>query len=211
MRLAVIFALGASLVASVQVDDSGKDGFVMLFNGKDLKGWKPHPKGQAKWQVVDGCITASGPAGHLFTDRNDYRDFIYRIEAKINDGGNSGQYFRAQFGDTWPKGYEAQINATHADKVKTGSLYPAFNPKLTPEQKDKILVKQAAHKPDEWFTQEVEVVGNRIVIRVNGKTTVDFIDENKTHATGHLALQHHDPGCKVMFKKIEIKELLAKD
>ena len=50
------------------------DGFVPLFNGKDLTGWKAHPDARTKWVVEDGCLTASGPPGHLFTDRGDYEN-----------------------------------------------------------------------------------------------------------------------------------------
>src|SRR4029077_4885949 len=76
------------------------DGFVQLFNGKDLTGWKTHPEDpmEVTWDVVDGCISPSGPkAAHLFSERGDYADFIYRIEAKVADGGNRGQNFRAEF------------------------------------------------------------------------------------------------------------------
>src|SRR5262245_3376025 len=105
-------------------------GFVSLFNGRDLTGWKTHPDDKAKWEVKDGAITASGPAGHLYSERGDYENFVYRMEIKINDKGNSGQYFRAKFQAGFPPGYEAQINATHGDRIKTGSLYPAFNRRL---------------------------------------------------------------------------------
>jgi hypothetical protein len=211
MRPVITIAILVGITAATVADDKSKDGFVSIFNGKDLKGWKNHPDSKAKWEVVDGCITASGPASHLFSERGDYTDFVFRIEAKINDGGNSGQYFRAQFGGSWPKGYEAQINATHKDPIKTGSLYPAFNPKLTREQKAKIIVFECPHKVDEWFTQEVTAKGNHIVIKVNGKTTVDFVDENNTYMKGHFAIQHHDPTCKVMIRKAEVKELTGKD
>jgi len=66
-------------------------------------------------------------------------------------------------------------------------------------------------KPDEWFTQEVTAVGNHIIIKVNGKTTVDFVDKKNTYTKGHFALQQHDPGTVVMFRKIEVKELKATD
>lgn len=186
------------------------DGFVSLFNGKDLTGWKSHPDSAANWQVKDGAITATGGAGHLFSERGDYANFIFRVEAKINEGGNSGQYFRAKFGKSWPTGYEAQINASHSDAIKTGSLYPAFLPK--PEQAEflaKHMVRQAGHKPDEWFTQEVTADGNRIVIKVNGKTTIDYTDPHGTYKKGHFAIQHHDPSCHVMIRKVEVKELPA--
>jgi Domain of Unknown Function (DUF1080) len=186
-----------------------KDGWVQLFDGKTLKGWKVYPEGTGEWKVEDGAIVGSGKASHLFSERGDYENFHYRVEALINDGGNSGQYFRTQFGGGFPKGYEAQINATHSDPIRTGSIYPAFDPKLSAEQKEKVIVRQAPHKPDEWFTQEVIADGNHIIIKVNDKVTVDFVDEKNTFSKGHFALQQHDPKSMVKFRKIEFKELPA--
>jgi len=190
-------------------DDDAKEGWGQLFNGKDLKGWKAHPEDKAKWEVKDGILIGSGPAGHLFSEKGDYENFRYRVEAMINDHGNSGQFFRTKFGPSFPKGYEAQINSTHGDIIRTGSLYPSFNSKLSKEDKEKILVLKALHKPDEWFTQEVIAEGNHIIIKVNSETTVDFVDKNNTYSKGHFALQQHDPGTVVKFRKIEYKPLPA--
>ncbi len=212
-------------------------GWIQLFNGKDLTGWKiPNPpSGQFKtvketkndegkviafvgvekdnkdgtagkevtlWQVKDGMIVGGGPASHIFTEV-EAEDFKYRVEAKINDKGNSGQYFRTKFGPGFPAGYEAQINATHGDQIRTGSLYPDGRTKLG-QYKDKITVmKDAPHKAEEFFTQEVVAEGNHIQIFVNGKKTVDFEDPNTTHTKGHFALQGHDPGSVMTFKKVE--------
>jgi hypothetical protein len=201
--LALVWGALALIPSQCVAADKKKDddkGWVQLFNGKDLEGWKTHPADKAKWEVKDGILIGSGPAGHLFSKRGDYENFHYRVEAKINDGGNSGQYFRTQFGPSFPKGYEAQINSTHRDPVRTGSLYN-FGKDAT--------VTEMLVKPDEWFTQEVIAVGNHIIIKVNGKTTVDFIDKKNTYAKGHFALQQHDPGTVVQFRKIEVKELPA--
>ncbi len=207
-----------------------------LFNGKDLTGWtlpantnpgdiegvtlvqkdgkivgyegilKKDGKRMPLWQVEDGLLVGSGPHSHLFSEGGNYSNFRYRVEAMINDHGNSGQYFRARLGPDFPKGYEAQINATHSDKIRTGSLYPSFP--LSREDRAKILVmNDAPNKPDEWFTQEVIAEGNHIVIKVNGKTTVDFKDPNSTYLQGHFALQGHNIGTVVKFRKIEVIEL----
>jgi hypothetical protein len=176
-------------------------GWVQLFNGKDLTGWMVFPEGTGQWKVEDGILIGSGPASHLFSKRSDYQNFRYRVEAQINDHGNSGQYFRTQFGPGFPKGYEAQINATHSDKIRTGSLY-------LPNVKE-VLVLEALHKPDEWFTQEVIAEGNHIIIKVNGKTTVDWKDPQDRFTKGHFALQQHDPKTVVKFRKIEVMELPA--
>jgi len=188
-------------------DRKDKAGWVELFNGKDLTGWKTHPQDKAKWEVQNGVLIGTGPVGHLYSQRGDYENFRYRVEAMINDHGNSGQMFRAQFSSGFPKGYEAQINSTHRDPIKTGSLYPAFNPKLTRQERDKILVTKMLVKPNTWFTQEVIANGNHIIIEVNGQKTVDFVDKNNTYTRGHFALQQHDPGTVIKFRKVEVQEL----
>jgi len=158
-RIAALIA--GLLVASPLLraaDDSKKEGkWVQIFNGKNLDGWEVYPDGTGNWKVQDGVLIGSGDSSHLFTKRDDYKNFRYRVEAMINDHGNSGQYFRTQFGPGFPHGYEAQINSTHSDEIRTGSLYPP--PKLNPGDREKIIVFKQLHKPDEWFTQEVIAKG----------------------------------------------------
>jgi hypothetical protein len=230
--------LVAGLLALQSAPGSAADekGWTQLFNGKDLTGWKIHPETNKRafkeivkkekdgkviafygkqqddkevplWRVEDGILIGSGPASHLFSERGDYQNFRYRVEAMINNKGNSGQYFRTAFGPGFPQGYEAQINATHTDPIRTGSLYPAGG---LGKYRDKITVMNTApHKPDEWFTQEVIAEGPHIVIKVNGKTTVDWTDPEYRYKKGHFALQGHDPGTVVKFRKVEVLELPA--
>jgi hypothetical protein len=236
--LAVLLAGSVVLLAgdAPRAADEEKDsGWVQLFNGKDLTGWKmpKRPSDQFEsvtavrkeadgkeavvayegklkggktvklWRVEKGILIGGGPASHLFSERGDYKDFHFLVEAMINDKGNSGQYFRTKFGPGFPQGYEAQINATHADPIRTGSLY-------LPKVKE-VLVKKAPHKPNEWFTQEVIARGNHIVIKVNGKVTVDWKDPENRYTQGHFALQGHDPGSVMKFRKVAVKELSGKE
>ena len=238
----LIVSIAAALLAAcpVRADDSLKadaDGWLPLFNGKNLSGWQmfsaPNKNDIAEviaketdgkvvgydaklkkdgkvvplWQVKDGLLIGSGPHSHLFTVKDDYTDFHYRIEAKINDKGNSGQYFRATFATGFPPGYEVQINATGGDPIKTGSLYPDGRTKLKDFKKDITVMDTAPHKPDEFFKQRVIAIGNHIQIFVNDKMTVDFKDPNNTYTKGHFALQGHDPGSVMTFKKVEYKPL----
>ena len=213
---ATAFSLAIGLLASFPTvqggdkkgDEKGK--WVVLFNGKDLTGWKTHPDDKAKWEVKDGAIVGTGTAGHLFSERGDYENFRFRVEAKINDKGNSGQYFRATFAKAFPPGYEAQINSTHGDKVRTGSLYPDGRDGYTAEEKKMTLVFDKLVEPDTWFTQEVIAEGNHIVIKVNGKTTVDFTDTKNRHTKGHFAIQQHDPGSVIKIRNAEVMELPKK-
>jgi hypothetical protein len=199
-------AVSAGLAPADEKGKESKDGWVQLFNGKDLTGWKVYPSGTGKWKVEDGCIVGSGEASHLFSERGDYKDFHFRVECMINDKGNSGQYFRTKFEKGFPRGWEAQINATHGDPIKTGSLYPDYRQPDLRKIKE-LHVLKAPHKPDEWFTQEVICKGPKITILVNGKKTVEWTDPKDRFKEGHFALQQHDPGSVVKFRKVEVKEL----
>jgi hypothetical protein len=181
-------------------DPSGKDGWVAIFNGKDLNGWEAYGR-QGKtetspsWVVKDGVIEGSGPVSHLFTPRGDYKNFVYRAEVKIADKANSGMYFRTKKGPGFPEGYEAQVNSSHGDPVRTGSLY------------NRVLIKKQLVPPDTWFTQEIEAVGNHITVRVNGDTLYEYVDKTNDFAEGYFAFQQHDPGSRVWIRKVEVKEL----
>ena len=154
--------------------DKKDEDWVQLFNGKDIDGWKTFDPDRLKdWQVKGGILYSSGrKSSHLFSPRGDYENFHYRIEVKISDKGNSGQYFRTTFGKDYPKGYEAQINATFPDPQKTGSLYNFA--KIT----EKLV------EPDTWFTQEVIAKGNHIQIILNGKKVVDHTDDKPSSTKG---------------------------
>lgn len=117
--------------------------------------------------------------------------------------------FRCQPGKGHPKGYEAQINVSSSDPVKTGSLFPTFNPRLTPEDRDRIIVGTPPHKADEWFTQEAIADRNFIVIKVNSRITAAFVDKNRTWSKGHFAIQHLNPATVIPVRKVEVKRLPA--
>lgn len=234
-RLLFLAAIAAGSLALPATADEKGEGWVQLFNGKDLTGWKIHPKpsgsitevikiemdgkvvgfdGKLKngqtihlWRVEDGILIGAGPPSHLFSERSDYTNFHYRVEAQINDKGNSGQYFRTTFAPGFPPGYEAQINATHTDPIRTGSLYPDGRTKLKDHRNEICVLNKAPHKAGEWFVQEVSAIDDQITIKVNGKQTISWKDPHKTFTKGHFALQGHDPGTVVKFRKIEVKEI----
>jgi hypothetical protein len=231
--------LALALVAPAAQDD----GWIKLFNGKDLTGWQlpvpadkvgavePKLSGKAVvalhgtpagesapvplWRVEDGLLIGGGPMTHLFTNRGDFADFHLKVVVKVNAGGNSGIFFRAAVRPGIPLGYEAQVNATHKDRVKSGSLYPNGAFGLNKFGEKYLVLDKAAHGPDEFFTEEVICEGPRIRILVNGTQTVDFTDPYDHPArkagfkTGHIAIQAHDPGSVMTFKSIDIKPLAA--
>jgi hypothetical protein len=116
--------------------------------------------------------------------------------------------FRALFGPAVPAGnpgqplgYEAQINSTHHDVNKTGSLYAAADGAV-------ISLRKSPVPPGEWFTQEVIARGNHLVIKVNGRTTADYTDDKRLFTSGHFALQVLPPHTVVEFRKIEVQAFL---
>ena len=183
--------------------------FTPLFNGKDLTGWKTLPGDRCAGKLKDGNLTGSGPVGdpRTLTKRTSRTSTSWPKPASTT-AATAACISGPSLGVGFPKGYEGQINSTHKDPIRTGSLYPAFDLALTIEQKKKFVVKEMLVKPGEWFTQEVIAQGNHIVIKVNDKTTVDFIDE-KNHPKGPFALQQHHDGSVVEFRRIEVKGLPA--
>ena len=218
MRLRQTWMLAAFVLCSA-APLHAQDGWVTILDAKSFKDWKVaparasakveetptekrivagDPKRDGKWTFKDGVLHGEGGVSHIFSPRGDYENFSYSAEVKISDKGNSGEYFRTEFGNGFPNGYEAQINSTHADPVRSGSLY------------NFVKVTDMLVPPDTWFTQEVTAVGNHIIIKVNGKTTVDFVDEKNTHTKGHFAFQQHNLGSEVWIRNVKVKELPAK-
>jgi len=193
MRTLLILAM-ASLAFGANHLKHQKDPWIPIFDGSTLEGWKAneHPE---SWTVKDGAIRGDGPASHLFYMTEKCVNCEFKAEVRINHGGNSGMYFRTAFGPGFPKGYEAQVDSTHTDPVRTGSLY-GF-----------VKIFEQLVPDDTWFTQHIIVDGNHIQIFVNDKQTVDFVDQANTYTDGFLALQQHNAGSVVEFKNLMMKPL----
>ena len=203
--VALSLLAGSGLATSPATATAAEPEWTSLFDGKTLSGWEMVPLGkqESKWDVVDGVLQGSGSQSMLYSPKGDYKNFKFRAELKINDGGNSGMYVRSKNTPSFLDGHEIQVNATHTDYIKTGSLYTLVH-----------LLKSPV-PPDTWFTQEVEVmdmnyrgkVVTRFRISVNGETLFEFLDYERKFKTGHLGFQQHDPGSQVSIRKIEVMEL----
>jgi Domain of Unknown Function (DUF1080) len=188
------FALVSLIASSLALTAADSDNWIGMFDGQTLQGWKAneHPE---SWSVRDGAITGDGEASHLFWMVRECKNCEFKADAKISDGGNSGMYFRTAFGPGFPKGYEAQVNSSHKDPVRTGSLY------------NFVKIYDRLVPPDTWFNQHIIASGNHIVIEVNEKKVVDYVDEKNTFQEGYLALQQHNKGSIVQFKNLMMKPL----
>ena len=192
MKRISLWILVAVIVGSLPL--AAQDGWISMFDGKTLDDWKA-PDSPQSWKVEDGTIVGHGPRSHLFWMTQQCENCEFMAEVNIGDGSNSGMYFRAAYGPGWPKGYEAQVNSTHKDWKRTGSLYDFAN------------VKEQLVPPDTWYTEHIIAQGNHIIIKVNGKTAVDFVDEKNTYTEGYLALQQHDPGSTVHYRNLRMRPL----
>jgi len=179
-----------------------------LFDGKSLQGWKVGDNA-ATFVADSGMIIVHGNTAHLFYDgdvmNHDFKNFEFKADVKTMPGANSGIYIHTAFQQGgWPsKGYEVQVNNSHTDWRRTGSLYGIED------------VKEVYVKDNEWFTEYVKVQGKNIVIKINDKTVVDYNEpaersagqDSRKLSSGTFALQGHDPKSIVYYKNIQVKPL----
>ncbi|MEM0967930.1 MAG: DUF1080 domain-containing protein [Verrucomicrobiota bacterium] len=213
MKLATHSALFLGLLATACLADhhGGEKEFVELFNGQDLTGWKvsEHPD---SFSVQDGELVAVGPRAHLFyvgdVHGAVWKDFEVKMKVLTKPNANAGFYFHTEWQEEgWPaKGYEAQINATHKDPKKTGSIYAVVN-----------VMDHAPHKDNEWFDYHIKVQGKTITLSINGELTATYTEQpgvvpnakmpGRMLSEGTIAIQCHDPGSEARFKSIKIRPL----
>jgi hypothetical protein len=182
--------------------------WVSLFDGHSLKGWKVG-ENAGTFSVKDGQIVVHGPTAHLFYD-GDYKNHVFKnFELKVDvmtfPGANSGIYFHTQYQDGgWPKtGFEVQVNNSHTDWKRTGSLYDVVN------------IREVYVKDMEWFTEYIKVEGKKVTVKINDKTVVNYAEPGDFKpapgqmdhflSSGTFALQGHDPNSEVHFKNIRVK------
>jgi hypothetical protein len=219
-RIALVLTLivAGTKVSAAAPKSKGKmakpdsDGWYNLFNGKDLKGWKVSEDNPDTFKVVDGDIVAHGKVAHLYyagpVKHADFKNFEWKCEVMTKPGSNSGMYFHTKYQPTgFPStGIECQVDNSHKDPRRTGSLYQL-----------KDIMNDSPAKDNEWFTQTVIVKGDHITVKVNGKVVNEFTwpkdfkregsFEHNLLGHGTFALQGHDPGSEVHYRKIEVKPL----
>jgi hypothetical protein len=211
MKKTIWFTAICSFILSCSsTKHTNTDGWVSLFDGKTLNGWKVG-ENAASFTIENGAIAVNGNVAHLFYDgivqQHQFKNFEFKADVMTLPGSNSGIYFHTIFQQSsWPKkGYEVQVNNSQGDWRRTGSLYSIED------------VKEVYVKDNEWFTESFTVNGKRVIIKINDKVVVDYTEPENVKrdasmaerliSSGTFALQGHDPKSKVYFKNIMVKVL----
>lgn len=211
MKKACLFFCIAYLVLSCTAQkQSSSNGWVSLFDGQSLTGWKVGNNAES-FSVENGMIVAHGKTAHLFYDgelmNHDFKNFECKVDVMTREKANGGIYFHTLYQEKgWPaKGYEVQVNNSHTDWRRSGSLYGVSD------------VKELYVKDNEWFTEHIIVQGKRVIIKLNDKIVVDYTEPEDLQrsggnaqrllSSGSFALQAHDPNSVVYFKNIWVKPL----
>ena len=191
-----------SFAAAADKDVKDGDGWVTIFDGKSMNGWKIN-ENKETWKLENGALVANGQRSHIFYvgDDKPFVNFEFKAEVMTKPGSNGGIYFHAKYQDTdWPKQYyESQVNISQGDVQKTGGLY------------NTVKVLEPPAKDNEFWTHYIMVQGKHIVVKINDKTVVDFTEpadkEPPKLGAGTFALQGHDPGSTVYYRNIRVKRL----
>jgi hypothetical protein len=206
--IVAVFAVMLLLVLGVLAEALAKRGWVPLFNGKDLSGWKAN--GDEKWVVEQGTILGESTAnkyGYLTTEKT-YHDFDLRLKFKGEADGNAGVFLHSRITGMNPEhgpdigGMQVEVDPSPGKH--TGGLYESGGREwvaMPPAEAEKAL------KRGEWNDLELSVHGNHIVTHLNGVRVADFTDPAPKFTAGVIGLQiHTGGGVKIRWKDIYIKE-----
>lgn len=207
-RLPAIACLAGLTLALSATAPGLEEDFVPLMDGESFAGWRKAAENPGTWKIEDGAFVTRGPRCHLFYvgDGKPFRNFHLKVEVRTEAGANGGIYFHTEYQeDGWPRaGFESQVNVSHGDWIRTGSLYGIAN------------LGRSAAADGEWWLQELIVEGRTVTIRVNGDTVLQYTEPPGTVAgrdfarklsEGTFALQAHDPGSVVRYRNIRVKRL----
>jgi len=217
MRLAAaacsaILISGAFLAAQRTSDYRDPDrlhteDWISLFNGKDLSGWIAviqEAEGRAKkyreeevdhqkvFFVENGMLKTTGTPNGFVRTADVYDNFVFHVEVRFPDRGNSGVLIHAQNDAVWPKAIECQLYQSHM-----GRIFPIQGATL-----DGGEMIHAASKPSgEWNTYEVYSEEGRVATVLNG--VLVGLGSNANPRVGYICLQSE--GAPAEFRNIKVR------
>jgi len=182
--------------------------FETIFDGKTFDRWIKAAENPNSWTIEDGALLTKGPRSHLFFDTGNapLKNFHLKLEVMTKPGSNGGIFFHTAYqASGWPaNGFESQVNVTHKDQRKTGSIYSVADVGHTPA------------KDNQWWTHEIIVEGATVTVKIDGITVIVYQQPKGAQAgekftrvfgEGTIALQAHDPDSFVRYRNIRLKRL----
>jgi hypothetical protein len=220
----LIFSTAAPAADNQLTRQEKKDGWLLLFNGKDYTGWRCNNGKQIASDVVDGCMQPYKSGGYVVIHEKQFGDFILKCDVKMLEQCNSGVFLRVEDPENpVHTGFEIQVaNSRGTSHHDFGAIYD-----LVP------LLKQTTKGPNVWNSIEIQCQGPMISVNLNGKLVCEMdADEfdlpgeravNGDHKyqlkgkkraikdfarTGYLGFQDH--GHPVWFKNVKLLPLEKK-
>lgn len=208
-RLAIVATAATACLACLNTFAAEvEDGFTSLMDGKTFSGWKLPAENTNTWRIEDGAFVAQGERSHLFYDgdHKPFKNFVLRVDVMTGPVSNGGIYFHTKYqAQGWPReGFECQVNNTHSDWIKTGSLYGLVN------------IAPSSAQDGKWWTQEIAVEGKTVTVSIDGKKVLQYSEPDGAQpgrdfarkiGEGTFALQGHDPKSIIRYKNIRVKRL----
>ena len=208
LRLALTLTLLSKLALFTGCASTAVDDWEVLFKqGDDLSKWKIAEKPDSV-RIEDGYIVCNGERAHAFYIGENgqapvWKNFEAEIEFMTTQKSNGGLFFHTAWQEKgWPRpGLECQINVSHEDPRKTGSIF-AFGD-----------ISEPGHKDGEWVTLRLKVVGKTVTVTVNGKQTNQWTQpedhkfKKKRLGEGTFALQSHDPVSLTKIRSLKVRRL----
>jgi hypothetical protein len=207
-RIGVFVAIVLMVGLTVVAEAPREAGWVSLFNGTDLNGWKKN--GDEKWIVEKGTILCESTAnkyGYLTTDKT-YRDFILRLKFKGEAAGNSGVFVHSRIigidTEHGPDIEGMQVEIDPNTGRHTGGLYESGGRGWVAMP---TAEGERALKSGDWNDLEVSLQGAHIITHLNGVKIVDYMDPTPKFTEGVIGLQiHTGGGVKMRWKDIYVHE-----
>lgn len=175
--------------------------WVNLFDGKTFNGWRAS-ENKGTFTIADGQIVVNGNRSHLFYEgavgNHNFKNFEFKVSVMTTPGSNSGIFIHTKYQEEgWPsQGYEVQVNQSHTDWRRSGSVYNIQD------------VKETFVKDNEWYTEHIIVQGKKITVKINDKVINEYTEGETTKLVGGtVALQGHDPKSLVYYKDVMIRLL----
>ena len=161
LLLLLLISASAGRLAAAE----SEEGFKTIFDGKTMNGWRLANENQQAWKVEDGALVANGPRCHIYYVGEDqpFKNFELKVDVMTEPNSNGGIYFHTRYQEPgWPKyGFESQVNVSHGDWIKSGSLWGVVNVGLT------------TAKDNQWWTQHIIVKDNKVTVMIDGSLPME--------------------------------------